>query len=178
MNVPFLDLRRGFAAHAEQFDAAFAAIARSGFYILGPQVRELEAAVARYVGTDYAVACNSGTDALKLALAGLKIGPGDEVVTTPFTFAATVEAIEYVGATPVLVDIDAATFNLDPALIEAAVTDKTRAIIPVHLFGLPADMNEIMAIASRHGLVVVEDCAQSLGAELGGRQTGGFGDLS
>ncbi len=176
MNVPFLDLRRGFAAHADQFDAAFAEIARSGAYILGPHVRELEAAVARYVGTEFAVACNSGTDALKLALAGLEVGPGDEVITTPFTFAATVEAVEYVGATPVLVDIDPATFNLDPALIEAAINDSTRAIIPVHLFGLPADMDAIMALASRHGLVVVEDCAQSLGAELGGRQTGCFGD--
>lgn len=176
MNVPFLDLRRGFAAHADRFDAAFADIARSGAYVLGRHVRELEAALARYVGTGFAVACNSGTDALKLALAGLEVGPGDEVITTPFTFAATVEAIEYVGATPVLVDIDPASFNLDPALIEAALSDRTRAIVPVHLFGLPAAIPEIMALAARYGLRVVEDCAQSLGARLGERQTGCFGD--
>ncbi len=176
MKVPFLDLRRSFAANAERFDAAFTEIARSGAYVLGPNVRELEAAILRYVGTEFAVACGSGTDALMLALAALEVGPGDEVITTPFTFAATVEAIEYVGATPVLVDIEPDTFNVDPSLIEPALTEATRAIIPVHLFGLPADMSAIMKLAGEHDLVIVEDCAQSLGAEFGGRQTGSLGD--
>ena len=178
MNVPFIDLRRAAAPHAERFAADIAEIVHGGNYILGHRVRELEAALASYVGTRSAVACGSGTDALKLALAALEIGPGDEVITTPFTFAATVEAVEYVGATPVLVDIEPDTFNLDPGLVEAALTSATRAIIPVHLFGLPADMHRLVALAGQHDLLVIEDCAQSLGAELGGRPTGCFGDAA
>jgi dTDP-4-amino-4,6-dideoxygalactose transaminase len=129
-----------------------------------------------YLGVAHAVGCNSGTDALHLALAGLGIGPGDEVITTPFTFAATVEAIEYVGATPVLVDIEQDSYNIDPGRIEEALTEHTRAVIPVHLFGLPADMKRIGELARRRDLRVVEDCAQSLGAQLDGRMAGSLGD--
>ncbi len=175
MNVPFLDLKRCLDELGDEIDAALCEVARSGSYILGPNVKALEAAAADYLGVDHAISCASGTDALHLAVVAAGIGPGDEVITTPFTFAATVEAIEYVGATPVLVDIEADTFNIDPERIAEAVTPKTRGIIPVHLFGLPADMDAIMEIASEHDLAVIEDAAQSLGARLNGRQTGSIG---
>ena len=175
MKVPFLDLGRAYERVAEQADPALAEIARSGQYILGKNVSALEAAVAEYLGAEHGIAVGSGTDALHLALAGLQVGPGDEVITTPFTFAATIEAIEYVGAQPVLVDIDEEDYNIDVAKLEAAVTDRTRAVIPVHLFGRPADMNAIMDIAERHKLLVVEDCAQSFGASIGDRRAGSFG---
>ena len=178
MKVPFLDLARQHKAFAPEIDKRIVEVANSGYFILGPNVAELECDIAGYLGVDYAVACGSGTDALHLSLAGLEIGRGDEVITTPFTFAATVEAIEYLGATPVLVDIDPDTYNIDPAQIEDALTENTRALIPVHLFGLPADMHAIMAIADKHGLKVVEDCAQSLGARLGDRMAGSFGDTA
>ena len=176
MKVPFLDLARAFDAHAEEFDACMHDVARSGHYVLGPNVAALEEAAADYLGVTHALACGSGTDALHLALAGLEIGPGDEVITSPFTFAATVEAIEYVGAQPVLVDVDADSYNIDPSLIADAVTDSTRAILPVHMFGLPADMQAVMAIANERDLLVVEDCAQSFGAMLGGGRVGSIGN--
>ncbi len=175
MKVPFLDLGRAYEVVAEQADPALAEIARSGQYILGKNVTELERSVAEYLGTAHAIAVGSGTDALHLALAGLQVGPGDEVITTPFTFAATVEAIEYVGAQPVLVDIDANTWNIDVAKLEAAITDRTRAVIPVHLLGRPADMTAVMDVAARHDLLVVEDCAQSFGSAIGDRRAGSFG---
>ena len=175
MKVPFLDLGRAYEAFAEEFDASMLTVARSGAYVLGPNVAALEEATAAYLGVDHAVAVASGTDALHLALAGVGIGPGDEVITSPFTFAATVEAIEYVGAQPVLVDIDPDSYNIDPQLIEAAVTPKTRALLPVHMFGLPADMQPIMELADEHGLAVIEDCAQSFGAADNGRQVGSIG---
>ncbi len=173
--VPVLDLGRAYEAHAAEFDARMNEVARSGGYVMGKNVAGLESEVARYLGVAHGIAVGSGTDALHLALAGLGLGPGDEVITTPFTFAATVEAIEYVGAQPVLADIDEDTFNLDTGLLEDAITPDTRAIIPVHLFGLPAEMREITAIAERHDLLVIEDCAQSFGAALDGRATGSFG---
>lgn len=175
MNVPFLDLRRGFESYAEALDAAVREVAASGQYILGPRVRELEAAVADYLGVRHAVGCASGTDALQLAVLAAGIGPGDEVVTTPFTFAATLEAIEYAGATPVLADIHPETLNIDPERIAESITPRTRALIPVHLFGLPADMAAIMSFAQEHELVVIEDAAQSLGARWQDRPTGGIG---
>lgn len=176
MKIPYFAPARSLDAIAGDVDAALLDVAHSGAYILGDNVTALEAQVAEYLGTPQAVAVNSGTDALHLALAGLGIGRGDEVITSPYTFAATIEAIEYVGATPVLVDIEADTYNIDPTLIEAEITDKTRALLPVHMFGLPAAMPAIMAIADKHGLKVVEDCAQSFGASIGDQKVGGIGD--
>ena len=175
MKVPFLDLGRAYEAFADEFDASMLEVARSGAYVLGPNVAALEEAAAAYLGADHAVAVASGTDALHLALAGLQLGPGDEVITSPFTFAATVEAIEYVGAQPVLVDIDPDTYNIDPELIAGAITPKTKALLPVHMFGLPAAMGPIMELANQHGLAVVEDCAQSFGAAADGKRAGGIG---
>lgn len=175
MKIPFLDLARAYEAHAEEFDACMRDVARSGHYVLGPNVSALEEAAAEYLGVKHALACGSGTDALHLALAGLEIGPGDEVITSPFTFAATVEAIEYVGAQPVLVDVHADSYNIEPPLIADAITDKTRAVLPVHMFGLSADMQPIMDIAEDNGLAVIEDCAQSFGATLDGDRVGSIG---
>lgn len=175
MNVPFLDLGRAYEELAAEYDACMLEVARSGAYVLGENVTALENGVASYLGVNHAVAVGSGTDALHLALAGLGIGPGDEAVTSPFTFAATVEAIEYVGAQPVFVDIDADSFNIDADLMEGVITEKTRAIIPVHMFGLPADMRSIMRIAAQHNLAVVEDCAQSFGATIDRQRVGSIG---
>lgn len=176
VKVAFIDLARAYEELAEEFDACMAKVARSGAYVLAENVSALEAGVAAYLGVGHAVAVNSGTDALHLAVAGLDIGPGDEVITSPFTFAATVEAIEYVGAQPVLVDIDPHSYNIDPQLIAAAVTERTRAVLPVHMFGLPADMRPIMTIAADHDLKIIEDCAQSFGAAVDGQRVGGLGD--
>ena len=177
MQVPFLDLKRGFATHADAFEQAIAEVAASGYYILGPHVKALEAAMAEYLDVPHTLSCASGTDALHLGVVASGIQCGDEVITTPFTFAATVESIQYVGATAVLVDIEPDTFNIDPAKIEAAITPKTRAIMPVHLFGLPANMDAIMQIAAEHDLVVIEDAAQSLGGRWKDRQTGSIGTV-
>ena len=176
MKVPFLDLARSYAAIADEADACLQDVATSGAYVLGPNVRALESEVADYLGVTHGVGVNSGTDALHVALAAIGIGPGDEVITTPFTFAATIEAIQYHGAQAVLVDIDPDRYNIDPQAIEAAITERTRAVIPVHMFGLPADMEPIMSIARRHNLRVVEDCAQAFGAAIDDRPVGSFGD--
>lgn len=160
-----------------EIDEAIQSVCNDGRYILGPNVKAFESELATYCGTRFAVGVGNGTDALHLALRALEIGPGDEVITTPFTFVATTEAIGMVGATPVFVDIDPVTFNLDPALLEEAISPRTKAIIPVHLYGQPCDMGPIMEIADRHGLAVVEDCAQSMGATYRGRQVGAIGTL-
>ena len=144
-------------------------------FILGPNVQAFEKEAAEHLGVKHALTCASGTDALHLALLAAGISEGDEVITTSFTFIATAEAIRYVGATPVYVDIKADTLNIDADLIEAAITEKTTAIIPVHIFGQPADMNKIMAVAKKHNLLVIEDCAQSYGAKIGDEITGGIG---
>jgi dTDP-4-amino-4,6-dideoxygalactose transaminase len=149
----------------------------SGRYLMGPNVDGLENEMARELGTRHAVACASGTDALHLALLALDIGPGDEVITTPFTFAATAEAICYTGATPVFVDIDPASFNIDPDRISEAITPATRAVIPVHIFGQPAKMEAINTIARAHNLEVIEDCAQAQGASRGEHPIGTLGTL-
>lgn len=141
----------------------------------GPRVQAFEEAFAQYCGVKYAVATSSGTTALHVALLAHNIGPGDEVITTPFTFIASANSILYVGARPVFVDIDPATFNIRPDLLEAAITSRTKAILPVHLFGLPADMDPIMEVAGRHGLVVIEDACQAHGAEYDGKRVGSFG---
>ena len=173
--IPLCDLRIQYEALKDKIDAAVQAVCESGRYILGPNVRAFEQEMATYLGCKYAVGVGSGTDALHLALRALEIGPGDEVITTPFTFIATSEAICLVGAKPVFVDIHPRTFNMDPDLVEAAITPRTRAILPVHLYGQPSDMDRIMDIAERHGLHVVEDCAQALGASYRGRKVGTFG---
>ena len=152
----------------KELDAAYARVMDHGRFIMGPEVKELEQEVAGLLGARYAVGVNSGTDALLLALRAAGVGAGDEVITSTFTFFATAESIEMAGARPVFVDIDPVDFNLDPAAVERAITSRTRAIVPVHLFGKAAPMARIMEIAGRHGLLVVEDCAQSFGAAYEG----------
>lgn len=175
MMVPFLDLQRAFEAFGPELDDCVRRVAKSGHYILGENVAALEQAATEYLKVEHVVTVASGTDALQLAVVAAGIGAGDEVITTPFTFAATLEAIEYAGARPVLVDIEPDTFNIDPQRIAEAITPRTRGILPVHLFGLPADMDAIMDIAGQHNLVVIEDCAQSLGARLNNKATGSIG---
>lgn len=176
-NVPPLDLTRQYALIGEEVSAAVQEVLASGRYIGGPAVAGFEQAFASYLDVSDCVGCNSGTDALFLALRALKIGPGDEVMTTPFTFIATAETISAVGATPVFVDIDPTTFNLDVGKLEAAITSKTRAIMPVHLFGQPVDMTHLMAIAHSHNLWVIEDCAQATGATWKGQKVGSIGHV-
>jgi len=175
--IPILDLTEQYRGLKSEIDTAVTAVFESGHYINGPQCKALEDEIARYIGTKYAVGLNSGTDALHLALRALDIGPGDEVITTPFTFVATTEAIGIVGATPVFVDIHPQTFNIDVGALEAAITPRTKAILPVHLYGHPAAMHDIMALARKHGIAVVEDCAQSIGATLDGKRTGAIGTI-
>ncbi|MCS6802825.1 MAG: DegT/DnrJ/EryC1/StrS family aminotransferase [Chloroflexota bacterium] len=167
-----------YLAHRDEIDTAIRLALESGRYILGEQVAAFEAEFAAYLGAAYAVGCGSGTEALRLALGALGIGPGDEVITVSHTAVATVAAIELAGATPVLVDIDPQFYTLDPARLEAAITPRTKAIMPVHLYGQPADMTAIAAVARRYGLRVIEDCAQAHGACWGGRRVGGLGDAA
>ncbi|NJK67575.1 MAG: DegT/DnrJ/EryC1/StrS family aminotransferase [Microcoleus sp. CSU_2_2] len=176
-NVPPLDLSRQYAQIGDEMAAAVQKVLASGAYIGGPAVKTFEQDFANYIGVSECVGCNSGTDALILALRALKIGPGDEVITTPFTFFASAETISAVGATPVFVDIDPATFNMDVDRLEAAITDKTKAIMPVHIFGQPVDMTRLMEIANRHNLAVIEDCAQSVGAEWQSQKVGSIGHV-
>ncbi len=177
ISIPPLDLARQYATiEAEVRDAVLGVLA-SGGYIGGPLVEGFEQQFSAYVGVSECVACNSGTDALYLALRALNIGPGDEVITTPFTFFATAEVISAVGAMPVFVDIDAGTFNLDVEQVASAITDKTKAIIPVHLFGQPVDMTALMALAQSHQLAVIEDCAQSTGALWARQKVGSIGHI-
>jgi dTDP-4-amino-4,6-dideoxygalactose transaminase len=161
--LPILDLGPQLEAIRTDIYAAIERVVESGAFIMGPDVAAFESEVGDHLGTPHAIGLNSGTDALFLALRALNIGPGDEVITTPFTFFATAEAISHVGATPVFVDVDE-DFNISAGAIERAITEKTRAIIPVHLYGRPAKMNAIMSLAKAHNLKVVEDCAQSFGA--------------
>lgn len=178
MNIPLVDLKAQYNAIRSEVDEAVARIVTSTSFIGGRELDAFEAAFAHYQGTKRAVGVASGTAALFLALKALEIGPGDEVITSTHTFIATAEAIEMVGAVPVLVDIDPHTYNLDPDRVEAAITSKTRAIIPVHLYGQIADMDRIMGIARQHKLYVVEDAAQAHGAELHGKRAGFWGDIA
>lgn len=175
--IPILDLKRQYEQIGKEIEKDVIDVLRSGCYILGPHNKALEAELAEYIGVKHAVALNSGTDALHLALRALDIGAGDEVITTAFTFVATTEAIGIVGAKPVFVDIDSDTFNIDAEKIENAITPKTKAIIPVHLYGQPANMKVIMEIAKKYDLFVIEDCCQAIGAEVDGQQVGSFGDV-
>jgi UDP-2-acetamido-2-deoxy-ribo-hexuluronate aminotransferase len=175
--MPFIDLKAQYRALKPEIDAAIQRVLDHGRYILGPEVDEMEQALAAYTGTKHCVAVASGTEALLISLMALGIGPGDEVITTPFTFAATAEMIVLAGATPVFADIEADTLNLDPRLIEERITSRTRAIMPVALYGQPADMDEINAVAARHGLPVIDDAAQSFGADYKGRKSGSLSTL-
>lgn len=176
-NIPPFDVVQQYEEIRDRVSEAALEILASGRYIGGSPVADFEKQFADYVGVSDAIACNSGTDALYLALRALEIGPGDEVIVPPFTFIATAEVVSEVGATPVFVDIEPTSFNLDPALVEAAITSKTRAIIPVHLFGHPADMTLLMAVAGKHNLAVIEDCAQATGAKWAGESVGSIGPI-
>jgi len=177
MNIPMVDLKGQFRELQAQIEAGFRDVCETTQFILGPRAKALEEEVAAYCGVKHAIGVASGTDALHLALRAAGIGPGDEVITTPFTFIATAEAISYVGGTPVFVDIDPATFNIDVNLIEGAITDRTRAVLPVHLFGQPADLAPIAVLCEKYSLKLIEDCAQSFGAEYGGKKSGAYGEL-
>jgi dTDP-4-amino-4,6-dideoxygalactose transaminase len=177
MNVPMLDLAAEYRDLEAELAAAVGKVIASGRFILGPEGEALEQEVAAYLGVKHAVAVASGTDALHLALRAAGIGPGDEVITPSFTFIAAAEAVSYVGARVVFVDIDPATYNLDPAACEAAIGPATRAVIAVHLFGQTADLPAINAICKRRGLTLIEDCAQAIGADFDGRRAGAWGAL-
>jgi dTDP-4-amino-4,6-dideoxygalactose transaminase len=172
-----VDLQVQYQQLKAEIDQAIHGVLDTSHYILGPQGQAFENEAAAYLGVKHAIGVASGTDALHLALRAAGLGPGDEVITSPFTFIATAEAIAYVGATPVFVDIDAQTFNIDPELVKQAITAKTRAILPVHLFGQPADLAPLRQLCDEHGLLLIEDCAQSFGAAYAGRQTGSWGVL-
>ncbi|MEW5898908.1 MAG: DegT/DnrJ/EryC1/StrS family aminotransferase [Bacillota bacterium] len=175
MKIPLIDLKAQYLSIKEEIDAAVLSVLESGQYILGPNVQAFEEEMAAYCNRKFAVSVASGADALLLSLVAYGIGPGDEVITTPFTFFATAEVISLVGARPVFVDIDERTYNINPALIEGAVTEKTKAIIPVHIFGQMADMDPIMELARKYNLIVVEDACQAIGAEYKGKKAGSIG---
>jgi len=173
--IPVLDLKTQYASIRSEIDAVLQTVLQSTEFILGPAVRELERSVADYCECAHGIGVASGTDALRLTLAALGIGPGDEVITTPFTYIATANTISHCGATPVFVDIDPRSFNLAPEAVERAIASRTKAIVPVHLYGHPAEMDPILQLADAHGLAVVEDGAQAIGARYRGRRVGSFG---
>ena len=176
--IPFVDLKTQYLSIQNEVDAAIKGVLNSCQFTLGDEVAAFEREFAHYCQATTGVGVNTGTSALHLALLAAGVGPGDEVITVPFTFVATVAAIDYTGAKPVLVDIQPDTLTMDPQAFEAAITPKTKAVIPVHLYGLPADMDAIVAIARRHNLVVIEDAAQAHGAQLGQRRVGSLGDMA
>jgi UDP-2-acetamido-2-deoxy-ribo-hexuluronate aminotransferase len=178
LEIPFTDLKAQYQALKPSIDARIQTVLNHGQYIMGPEVTELEGMLAAYTGAQHCVTVASGTEALLIVLMALGIKPGDEVITTPFTFVATAEVIVLLGAVPIFVDIEADTCNIDARLIEAAITPKTRAIMPVSLYGQPGDMDEINAIAARHGLAVIEDAAQSFGADYKGRKSCNLSTIS
>lgn len=176
--IPFIDLKAQYLSIKDDVDAAIQGVLNSCQFTLGSEVAAFEGEFAAYCGAAHGIGVNTGTSALHLALLAAGVGPGDEVITVPFTFVATVSAIDYTGATPVFVDIDPASFTMDVSALEAAITERTKAIVPVHLYGQTADMDPIVEIARRHGLVVIEDACQAHGAEYKGRRAGSIGDLA
>jgi dTDP-4-amino-4,6-dideoxygalactose transaminase len=176
--VPSLDLKAQYQSIKPEIDAAIAGVLDSSQFVLGPEVATFEQEFAAYCSASECIALNSGTSALHLSLLAAGVGTGDEVITVPFTFVASVAAVVYTGARPVLVDIDPHSFTMDPAAIEAAITPRTKVILPVHLYGQPADMDPIMEIARRHRLIVIEDAAQAHGAKYKGRPAGSVGDIA
>ena len=177
MGVPLLDVNRQYRDLKAELDEAVLAVLAHGQFILGPETRKLEEEIAQLCRVGYGIGVASGTDALLLALKACGVGPGDEVITTDFSFFATAGVVSRLGAKPVLVDIEPDTYNIDPKLIEAAITDRTKVIIPVHLFGQVADMDPILEIARRHKIMVVEDAAQAIGAQYKGRPAGSMGEF-
>ena len=177
MSIPLVDLRAQYRGIKMEVDQAIQGVLNSGEFILGKEVRAFEDELAAHSQSRYAVGVGSGTEALHLALLACGVGPGDEVITTPFTFIATAEVIQHCGARPVFADIEPDTYNLDWRRVEEKITRRTRAIIPVHLYGQSADMAPLLALARRHGLKVIEDCAQALGARYQGQPVGGLGDV-
>ncbi|NQU06035.1 MAG: DegT/DnrJ/EryC1/StrS family aminotransferase [Calditrichaeota bacterium] len=175
MNVPLLDLKAQYATIKDEINTAVVEVLESQYFILGPKVKAFEEAVAEYCQCRLGIGVSSGTDAILIAMMAEDIGEGDEVITTPYTFFATAGCIHRAGAKPVFVDIDPLTYNIDPALIEAKITARTKAIMPVHLFGQMAEMDSIMEIANKHGLVVIEDAAQAIGSEYHGKRAGSVG---
>ena len=177
MPIPMLDLKTEYRSLKKEIDKAVQSVLKSGHFILGPEVGALEESIAKYCHTEFAVGVASGTEALHLALIACGVGKGDEVITTPFTFAATAEVVSHLGALPVFVDIDHKNFNIDPKRIASKITKRTRAIIPVHLYGQAADMDPILEIGRENGLKVIEDCAQAMGAEYKDNKVGSLGDV-
>ena len=178
MEIKYLDLQAQYQSIKIELDHAIQKVLDSSAYVLGPAVSEFESTFAKYCGTKFAIGVNSGTSALTLALRALGVGPGDEVITAANTFIATAAAIEHAGGRPVLVDVDPETRNMDPVLLKMAITSKTRAIIPVHLYGRPADMDPILQLAARHDIAVLEDAAQAHGARYQGRRAGSIGRMA
>jgi dTDP-4-amino-4,6-dideoxygalactose transaminase len=178
VNVPALNLKAQYATIRDEIEPVIREVLESQMFVLGPEVARLEAEIADYCGAAHGIGCASGSDALLLPLMALEIGPGDEVITSPYTFFATAGAVWRLGARPVFVDIEPDTYNLDPTLIEAAITERTRAIIPVHLYGQTADMGPIREVARRHDLAILEDAAQAIGAAYHGARAGTLGDVA
>src|SRR5256714_6690260 len=177
MSVPLLDLRAQYSAIRDRVRESVDRVFESQAFVLGAEVEALEEEVARYSQTRHAIACASGSDALLLAMMALDVKAGDEVITTPHTFFATASSVTRLGARPIFVDIDPRTYNINPASIEAAITERTRAIMPVHIYGQCAEMDEILEVAARHSIAVVEDAAQAIGAEDKGRRAGSMGAI-
>jgi len=176
MNVPFLDLKSQYLSIKDEIQTALSEVMEKTAFAGGPFVAQFENEFAKFCGTKHAIAVGSGTEALWAALLAAGVGPGDEVITVPDTFIATAEAVSYCGGTPVFVDIEEATYNMDPAKLEAAITPRTKAVIPVHLFGQTADMDPIIEVAAKHRLLVIEDACQAHGAEYKGKRAGSIGD--
>lgn len=178
MSIPLLDVQAQYNSIKEEIESAVLDVLRSGRYILGPKVEEFEKSIADYCDVKYAIGVANGTDALVLSLDAIGVGPGDEVITSPFTFFASAESISRLGATPVFVDIDPSTYNLVPEQVHKKITSRTKAIIPVHIFGQPADMDAINDIAAKHGIKVIEDACQAIGAQYKGKKIGSLGDIA